>query len=294
MIWKEVNARYVKEGEILIDSALIGDWWTELTVMNKGKEGHPYEYPKTFFRWVSLLRSVFRRPYRQLQGFLKSLSRYLPIPFVPDFRTIHRRIRELGLDIVTELANPNNNMVIGIDSTGIKVANRSEWLRHKWKVHKGWLKLHVAIDIKTHNVISVELTTEETGDAIIAEHMLKDIIEKSSFKKLLADGAYDKNNIFDILKKKQIEPAIRIRKDAVSNKGSKLRRKEVRLRFNLGEDKWKKEKEYGERWNVEIWFSAYKRRFGEIVRASSWKGMVNEIITNVMTLNWIYKKRIEL
>ena len=26
MNWKEMNARYVRESELLIDSALIGDW----------------------------------------------------------------------------------------------------------------------------------------------------------------------------------------------------------------------------------------------------------------------------
>lgn len=37
-----------------------------------------------------------------------------------------------------------------LDSTGIKVTNRGEWLLpHKWNVRrKGYLKIHVAVDIK--------------------------------------------------------------------------------------------------------------------------------------------------
>lgn len=39
--------------------------------------------------------------------------------------------------------------VIAIDSTaGIKVSNRGEWIRHKWNVKRGYLKIHVAVDIK--------------------------------------------------------------------------------------------------------------------------------------------------
>lgn len=285
---------YVKEGELLIDSALIGDWWTELSDMNSGKEGHPFEYPETFFQWVSLLKTVFRRPYRQLTGFLKSLSKYLPIPYVPSYQTIFRRLQRLGLSLVQDFANPEKNMVIAIDSSGIKVANRSDWIRHKWKVKRGWLKLHVAVDIKTHQIINAIVTTEETGDAVAAEHIIKEITKKSSFKKLLADGAYDKNAIFDLLKADQIEPAIKTRKDAVTNKGSKLRRQEVRLKYNIGEDAWCEIKQYGDRWNVEIWFSSYKRRFGEQISSTSWKGILQEIMRNILTLNWIYQKRCEL
>ena len=33
--------------------------------------------------------------------------------------------------------------MIALDSTGIKVANRGEWMRHKWHVRKGYLKIHM-------------------------------------------------------------------------------------------------------------------------------------------------------
>lgn len=290
MNWKETNARYVREGELLIDSALIGDWWTELSHMNMKKEGHPFEYPDAFIRWASLLKTVFQRPYRQLEGFIRSLSKYLPIIQVPSYKTLERRIKKLGYDVISDFANPTKDNIIAIDSSGIKVSNRSDWLRHKWKIRRGWLKLHIAVDVKTHQVIKALVTTEETGDALVAEHLIKQI----NCKKVLADGAYDKDEIFDLLKEKKIEPAIRTRKDAVTNKGSKLRREEVRMKRNLGEDVWKEIKMYGDRWNVEIWYSAYKRRFGERVSAISWKAMIVEILTNVSTLNWIYKKRCEL
>ncbi|MEM5807481.1 MAG: IS5 family transposase [Candidatus Aenigmatarchaeota archaeon] len=292
MNWKEINAMYIKEGELLIDSYLVGEWWRELEKMNIKKEGHPYIYPDSFFRWTSLLKTIFHCPYRQLEGFVKSLSKYIPIPNVPNYKTIERRIKKLGLNVVKCFANHDKNTIIAIDSSGIKVSNRSDWIRHKWKIRRGWLKLHVAVNIKTHEVISANITTEETGDAIIAENMLKEICYKSSFKKLLADGAYDKSSIFEILKKNKIEPAIKIRKGANPKRGNKLRKQEVRMKLNLSEDEWKKTKSYGDRWNVEIWFSAYKRRFGEQISSKSWNGIFNEILTNVLTLNWLYQMRI--
>jgi len=68
MIWKDVNARYVREGELLIDFGLVGDWWTELICMNNKKMGKPYEYPTSFIRWCSLLKTILRLPCRQVNN----------------------------------------------------------------------------------------------------------------------------------------------------------------------------------------------------------------------------------
>ena len=60
------------------------------------------------------------------------------IPSVPDYTTINRRINKLHVKINEHI---ENDIVIAIDSTGIKVTNRGEWMRHKWHVRKGYLKL---------------------------------------------------------------------------------------------------------------------------------------------------------
>jgi hypothetical protein len=49
-----------------------------------------------------------------------------------------------------------NDIFIALDSTGIKVANRGKWMRHKWHVRKGYLKIHVAVDIKKKRILSLE------------------------------------------------------------------------------------------------------------------------------------------
>ena len=42
---------------------------------------------------------------------------------------ISRRINKLEIKINERLGN---DIVIALDSTGIKVANRGEWIRYKW------------------------------------------------------------------------------------------------------------------------------------------------------------------
>lgn len=58
-----------------------------------------------------------------------------------------------------------NNIVIPLDSTGIKVANRGEWIRHKCNVRRGYLKIYVAVDIRNNKIISLEVTSEEVHDS---------------------------------------------------------------------------------------------------------------------------------
>ena len=40
----------------------------------------------------------------------------------------------------------NDYFEIAIDSSGIKVTNKREWIRHKWKVKRGYLKMHIAVN----------------------------------------------------------------------------------------------------------------------------------------------------
>jgi DDE family transposase len=46
------------------------------------------------------------------------------------YSTISRRINRLDIKINERLLG-NDDIVIALDSTGIKVANRGEWMRHK-------------------------------------------------------------------------------------------------------------------------------------------------------------------
>jgi hypothetical protein len=85
------------------------------------------------------------------------------LPSIPDYSTISRCINKLDIKINEGLLG-NDDIVIALDSTGIKVANRGEWMRHKWHVRKGYLKIHVAVDIKRKRILSLEVTSQEVHD----------------------------------------------------------------------------------------------------------------------------------
>ena len=69
-----------------------------------------------------------------------------------------------------------NDIVIALDSTGIKVANREENGWHKWHIKRGYLKIHVAVDIKKKKIVSLEVTSEEVHDS----KMLKKMVDNAS------------------------------------------------------------------------------------------------------------------
>ena len=89
--------------------------------------------------------------YRQTEGVVIAHAKS-KVPSIPDYSTIQRRINKLDIKINEHLGN---DIVIALDSTGIKITNRGEWLPHKWNVRKGYLKIHVAVDIKKMKIVSL-------------------------------------------------------------------------------------------------------------------------------------------
>jgi hypothetical protein len=102
-----------------------------------------------------------------------------------------------------------------LDITGIKVTNRGECLPHKWNVRKGYLKIHVAVDIKKKKIVSLDVTSEEVyDDGSRLKELVDNALENNTLKRVIADGAYDSNENFQYLSNKNIEAAIKVRKNS--------------------------------------------------------------------------------
>jgi hypothetical protein len=108
---------------------------------------------------------------------------------------------------------PDNDIVVAVDSTGMKVTSRGDWMRERHGVErKGWIKAHVAVDVETRRPITFEITDERITDQEMVKPLLKDI----KLKDALMDGAYDKEDVFGLMKEKGVAmPGIKIRKNAV-------------------------------------------------------------------------------
>ena len=268
--WPEYNEKLVKRGWFYLSTDFVKNWDKELKKMNKRKNGRPYRYPETFIQFSGLAYSFLHLPYRQLEGFLRALSGFVPGLSSADYTTLWQRISNLELNIPI----PDNDIVVAVDSTGMKVTSRGDWMREKHGVErKGWIKVHVAVDVETRRPITFEITDERITDQDMIKPLLTDIKLKDS----LMDGAYDKEEVFKFIKEKGVAmPGIKIRKNAIVKAGSE--RAESVLEFKkYGYDSWKLVHRYGRRWAAESVFSAIKWIFGENVRATSKKGMFDEV-----------------
>ena len=66
--WKNYNESLVRRGEILLDFDVIDNWDSELSEMNKNKEGRKFVYPDSFIKLLGYMRAYFHLPYRQTEG----------------------------------------------------------------------------------------------------------------------------------------------------------------------------------------------------------------------------------
>ena len=295
MNWNKYNESLVKRGEVLLDFDVIDNWDKELEEMNKDKEGRKFVYPDSFIKLLGYMRVYFHLPYRQTEGIVRAHAANT-LPSIPDYSRICRRINRLIIKINDDNDDVNNNsslqhddyFIIAIDSTGIKVSNRGEWIRHKWNVKRGYLKIHVAVDIKKKRILSLIVTSEQVHDGKVLPQLIDDITIKQNkaIDTAIMDGSYDSNKNFQLLSFKGIQPAIKVRKNSRCKKTNHyLRNKNVQLQ-KTNMKQWKDSVSYGQRWIVETVFSCIKRLFGEYVTAIRFENMIKEIILKASLYNW--------
>jgi transposase len=214
------------------------------------------------------------------------------VPSIPHYTTINRRINKLDIKIKDNKSKEfqGEYIVIAVDSTGIKVTNRGQWLRDKWNAgKKGYLKIHIAVNIKTKKILSIRVTNEHVHDSKALPELVEDIIksnEISSIDKLFADGAYDGNDIFRCLADNGILPCIKVRKTAkVKLKTSHILRNLAVISQKNDLQGWKDSVSYGKRWIVETVFSSIKRTFGEYVYSVKFENMVKEMMLKASLYN---------
>jgi hypothetical protein len=259
--WKEYNESLVRRGEVLLDFDMLDEWEDELRKMNQpkeGKSGARYRYPEPFMRLLAYAHVLFHLPFRQEEGFVRSLSKYVDGLETPDWSTIWERTK--NLDMTLEGVRTDQPISIAIDSSGIKVSNSGDWMRKKWKVKRGYLKVHLAVDARSKQAVSMEVTEETVSDGSQTEPLVEEATSKNDVERVYGDGAYDRRANFNLLASNGIDPAIKVSEEERLHEG------EGELCEEAGSDRSAdglRGMEEGEgvrgRWAVEGAFSVLKR-----------------------------------
>lgn len=99
----------------------------------------------------------------------------------PHYSVLCRRINHLDGDIdggVVRVSDRGTPMMLLADASGLKQCNRGEWVRQKWKVRRGFVKIHLLADAGTKRILAAMVTDDKTGDSPVLEDLLGTVVER--------------------------------------------------------------------------------------------------------------------
>jgi Transposase DDE domain len=210
--WREYNKSLRARGSITLWlSEEAQDGWHAFCL---DKRGRPAVYSDLAIETALTIKAVFGLPLRGTQGFVDSLFRLLGTPLkCPDYSTLSRRGGKLAVQISPrKTAEP---LVIAIDSTGLKVYGEGEWKvrKHGAGKRRTWRKLHLAVDVKTNDIVASILTENDLADCEVLPELLAQIDQPIAA--VSADGAYDTKDCHEAITAKNATPKVPPREGAV-------------------------------------------------------------------------------
>jgi hypothetical protein len=190
---------------------------------------------------------------------------------VPDHTTLARRSARLPL--TTALTKPKGPVTVVIDSSGLKIFGGGEWLqeKHGGTPRRSWRRLHLAVDPDSSEILAVELTTTDEGDASRVGPLLDQIDGPVSV--VLAAGAYDGDPTYRTIldRHPDAEVVIPPRSNAVLSDTAETeptqRDRHIEMLARKGRMGWQAVTGYGKRALVETAFYRYKVLIGRSLRA---------------------------
>ena len=281
--WQQYNKALVSRGSLTlwIDTRSTDTWLDRDTPARRGRRR---TYTDAAILCALLLREVYHLPLRATEGLVRSVLRLMKVELpAAHYSTLSRRARRLELS----LAAPQKIHHLVIDSTGLKVYGEGEW---KVRLHgadkrRTWRKLHIAMDATTHQLTASSITDKELLD----RNALSGLLEQttSEIERVCADGAYDFEQCYRAIKKREALALIPPRSDAVLRGKSPFEQRDQNLREirKLGRKKWKSKSTYHQRSLVECAFFRLKTIFSDRLRSRTMETQTAEANIRCTALN---------
>jgi len=113
---------------------------------------------------------------------------------------------------------------------------------------KRYVKTHFAVDVKTREVVTMYVTSDDIHDSEVLPSIMADASRHRLIPEACMDGAYDSIKSYRLLKRAGIKPIIKPRKNARTERGPPERRNSVMMLKTIGEEEWSRATGYGRRW----------------------------------------------
>jgi hypothetical protein len=269
--WKQYNAALVNRGSLTlwVDHDTLRSWNYE----GPARRGAQFEYSDLAIECLLTLKAVYHLTLRATEGFARSLFELMGAGLpVPDYSTLCRRAATVRIALPKKASGP---LHLVLDSTGLKVYGEGEWKvrQHGYSKRRTWLKLHLAVDPESHEIQAAMVSEPGVTDAEMVPPLLEQV--DNPVASAAADGAYDRQGVYDALGGRSARAVIPPRRDAKvkrhgNSSGPRLDRDENLRRIRkIGRSAWKVESGYHERSLVETAMFRMKTIFGDGVSSRS-------------------------
>ena len=194
--------------------------------MNRGKRGRPFAYADGLIETIGTFRLIIDTPYRQCEGAAVNM---LGRENTPHFTTLCRRLNRMaivpGKDPATaSVVDGSREIRLAIDGSGLIPSTRGEWIRHVWKVKRGFIRLSILVDVDTKMVLAFAITDESVGESPRLPTLLDEALEKLGMPgrvgtsqvvvTLMGDKAYDSRENFSHCRKRGVAAGIPVKVNA--------------------------------------------------------------------------------
>jgi hypothetical protein len=290
--WREYNAALVKRGSLTVwlDEEIARSWENQA---HTGERGHPEVYKDSWIELILTLGMVYQLPLRQLEGFIGSLLKLAAWQGVkaPDFTTWSRRRSDLKVQVSARTFSEAITVVV--DSSGAKVYGEGEWKvrQHGASKRRTWRKFHLAIEPKTNEILSLEVSTNDVTDDEMLPAVLEGIDETIVIEQVCGDGGYDRTTSYQAIAKRRAKATIPPRKDAKikqhgnSNAPPLARDENLRGIRQQGRKGWKQTSGYHQRSKAESGVFRYKTILGDTLDARLFESQCVEMKLGGKILN---------
>jgi hypothetical protein len=285
--WKEYDAALVRRGSLTL--------WVEQETLRAWRyqgptqRGAQLQYSDLAIECLLTLRAVYHLTLRATEGFARSLFGVMGLDLeVPDHTTLSRRAATVRITLPKRAEGP---LHLVLDSTGLKVYGEGEWKvrKHGYSKRRTWLKLHLAVDPRTHEIQAAIVSEPGVTDAEAVPALLEQV--DNPVEAAEADGAYDQQLVYDALERRGARAVIPPRRDAKIRRhgnttGPRLDRDENLRRIRqIGRKAWKEESGYHQRSLGETAMFRMKTLFGDEVSSRASRQQATEMGIRCRAMN---------
>ena len=281
--WPEYDRALVRRGDLTIwfTPSAIRSW----TPLPTGQRGGQRKYSEPCVELALTLKLLFGLPWRSVEGLLGSLLHCVGLEApIQDHTTLSRRTR--GLDVQLRRPPSREPIHLVVDATGLGIIGQGQRASAKWgeRGRRGWRKLHVAGDQSGH-ILAVELTDASVADARAFPGLFEQV--PNPVERLIADGGYDRREVYVAARQRGVRTVIPPRRDAVVSGEPVSCDRDAHLGRigEVGRRRWRLEAGQHHQSRAENTFYRYKRRFGSRLSSRNEEAQRNEVLTACNILN---------